>query len=352
MSSAPPSPSPGPTAGSLVDTLQRWRLLSLVDKDLAAKKTKRALERLAGTQDPLPVTSAQVLALIASGKHGTARKTVRTALTHWQTQLQALLDQGDQTLLAELKSTSGPYPLHLLHSLPRHVPGTFLLDDVELHFPDGPSAASAHEEIYKKLMYDFRCDHPPRIIDGGANIGLAALFLKSRHPTARITCFEADPTVATYLKKNLAAAKLTDVEVIESALWDTDTTLEFSSEGSDAGRIGSSPAGTATRHVPAIRLSPYLNEAVDLLKLDIEGAELAVLREASAQLTNVQRLFVEYHSFEGQPQGLPELLAIIQAAGFRIALTVSDVLSPRPFLGLGSSLGMDMRVNVFGIRNP
>ena len=202
-------------------------------------------------------------------------------------------------------------------------------------------------------MYEFRCDHPARIIDGGANIGLATLFLKGRHPQARVTCFEADEGVAAYLRKNLAAANINDVEIVAAALWETDGHIEFSGEGSDAGRAckpdGDGETGARVR-VPAVRLSPYLNEQIDFLKLDIEGAELAVLRECATALKNVQRIFVEYHSFEHQKQDLAEVLSILRDAGFRVAVTVSDVLSPRPLLEIGSSLGMDMRLNLFGVR--
>lgn len=322
-----------------------------MEKDLASGKAKRALERLGSTTDSIPASTAEVRALIAVGKHGAARKAVRTALQHWEDQLQNLLDASDRGLISEALREGRAVPLHLLGSLPRHVPGKFMIDDIEVSFPDGPSAGSAHDEIYKKRMYDFPCDHAPRVIDGGANIGLAALFIKSRHPAARVTCFEADPEVAVYLKKNLAAAKISDVEVIEAALWETSTMLEFSSEGSDAGRIGSAPVEAKTRQVTGVRLSPYLAEPVDFLKLDIEGAELPVLRECAPQLRNVQRLFVEYHSFAGQPQGLAELMAILENAGFRIMVTMSDQLSPRPLLELGCNLGMDMRLNIFGIRN-
>ncbi|MCB1209982.1 MAG: FkbM family methyltransferase, partial [Verrucomicrobiales bacterium] len=216
--------------------------------------------------------------------------------------------------------------------------------------PDGPAAFSAHQEIFAKRMYEIPAMESPRILDGGANIGLAAIFFCQKYPGARVTCFEADPDVAVYLRKNLAAAGAETVEVVEAALWSEDGSLTFSGEGSDAGRVGESGAGK-TQQVRAVRLSPFLNERIDLLKLDIEGAEMAVLRECQNALGQVQRIFVEYHSFEGQSQCLDELLAILRVAGFRLAVTVSDALTQRPFIEPGLSLGMDMRLNVFGFRD-
>ena len=87
-----------------------------------------------------------------------------------------------------------------------------------------------------------------------------------------------------------------------------------------------------------------------MLKLDIEGAERVVLREAAPHLHRVQRLFVEYHSYAGQTQDLPELLVLLRDAGFRISLLMPDAISPRPFEEVRTSVGMDLRVNVFGTR--
>jgi FkbM family methyltransferase len=230
--------------------------------------------------------------------------------------------------------------------MPRHVAGAFEVEGVKVVFPDGPSAGSAYQEIFVKRMYEIPAVESPRMIDGGANIGLAGVFFKRRYPKARVTCFEADPAVAGYLKRNLESAGAGDFEVVEAALWGEETVLRFAAEGSDAGRVGAEGG----MEVPAVRLSPYLNEPVDLLKLDIEGAELEVLRECRESLGQVKHLFVEYHSFEGQPQRLDELLGILKAAGFRVTITVSDTLTWRPFLEKGASLGMDMRLNVFGVR--
>jgi hypothetical protein len=55
-----------------------------------------------------------------------------------------------------------------------------------------------------------------------------------------------------------------------------------------------------------VRLKEYLDRAgrVDLLKMDIEGAEADVLEDCRGSLGGVQHLFVEYHAYTGQPQRL------------------------------------------------
>jgi len=102
--------------------------------------------------------------------------------------------------------------------------------------------------------------------------------------------------------------------------------------------------------VRAVRLRSYLaNEPVDLLKIDIEGAETLVLEDCADLLPNVERLFVEYHSFEGRPQTLHQLLAVLSNAGFRVYVAAVDG-STQSFVRQARYLGMDMQLNVFATR--
>ncbi len=54
--------------------------------------------------------------------------------------------------------------------------------------------------------------------------------------------------------------------------------------------------------VRTVRLADYLiGDRIDLLKIDIEGAEVPVLEDCAARLDWVDRVFVEYHSFTDLP---------------------------------------------------
>jgi hypothetical protein len=103
--------------------------------------------------------------------------------------------------------------------------------------------------------------------------------------------------------------------------------------------------------VETARLSRYLTRPIDLLKLDIEGAETDVLQEAADQLANVRNLFVEYHSFVGKPQRLEELLGIMRRADFRVYIH-SPQIYDSPFRRRIIYQGMDLQLNIFGYREP
>jgi FkbM family methyltransferase len=350
-----PEPRP-PALPSWAGSLRGWYAGAKAERLLRRGEPKRALAVIErhGLSDP----ALRVRALLGAGRPGAARRELKAAANDLGSQLGREVEAAEAAALdALLASGSEPLvPRRLLGRMPRYLPGQFEARGVRLAFPDGPSADSAYREIFERRAYEIPPAPAPRIIDGGANIGLAALYFFWEYPGARITCFEAAPEICRYLRRNLESAGASGTEVVEAALWETDGRIQFTADGSDAGRVAATGEPVPGRGrdrpttVAAVRLSPYLSEPVDLLKLDIEGAELAVLRECQDALDQVSRVFVEYHSFENQPQVLDEILAILRRAGFRLAVTVTDQLSPRPFVQPGSNLGMDMRLNLYGSR--
>ncbi|HEX5104363.1 MAG TPA: FkbM family methyltransferase [Pirellulaceae bacterium] len=240
--------------------------------------------------------------------------------------------------------------LKRIKRLPRYRPFRTRLLGPWLQGVDGPSFYYAFREIFEKRNYEFTCTSAaPRIIDGGANIGLSVLFFKQLFPAARIVAFEPDATVFAALAENVLSFDLHDVELVNQALWVRDQRLTFYSEGADAGRLRCAHERGVSVQVQACRLRDYLAEPLDMLKLDIEGAEVDVLLDCADRLDGVQSLYVEYHSFAGQPQRLDELLAILRNAGFRIQIH-TQFASHRPLVSRATTLGMDFQADVCAYR--
>jgi FkbM family methyltransferase len=207
------------------------------------------------------------------------------------------------------------------------------------------SLAAQYRDIFCKQIYRFDTARPdPRILDVGANIGLATLYWKRRFPQARITAFEPDPTLVDILAGNLAAAAIDDVEVISAAAWTTEGTLTFQRQGAGGGRLGPSDDTVEAR-----RLLDVLDTPIDLLKMDIEGAEVEVLSDCAPALSNVARLFVEFHSFIDAPQRFDELITILGSSGYRM-LVQTEACPPQPFAQIATGNDMDMQLNVFAYR--
>lgn len=208
--------------------------------------------------------------------------------------------------------------------VPRHTRGRIRLLDLDIDYADALSTVPQWDDLFVRRSLRFTpANGAPRILDCGANIGLATLWLKRAFPAARITAFEADPVVADILSHNLQANRLSDVEVVRAAVWSSTGTLRFRSEGSDSGSVDALAADApgAIVEVPSVRLRDWLErEPIDLLKIDIEGAELEVLRDTADRMGQVRALQVEVHDFDVAERRLPACLDLLARAGFTYTL--------------------------------
>lgn len=199
-------------------------------------------------------------------------------------------------------------------------PGTVVFEGFTIHYTDEASLRTACKDIFGQRIYHFEsASARPLIIDGGAHVGMAAMYWKRVMPAARIVCFEPDSGIAALLRKNIAANGLAGVEVIEAGLAAAAGEAAFRGDGSDGGRILTEAAGEEKRRVPTARLSDHVREPVELLKLNIEGQEWPVLcdLEQTGRLGLVQRIILEYHGWPGGGQRLGDILNLLDRAGYR-----------------------------------
>ncbi|MGE3333110.1 MAG: FkbM family methyltransferase [Rhodospirillaceae bacterium] len=206
-----------------------------------------------------------------------------------------------------------------LASWPRRKPGMFMVGTRVIHYADFHSFYHQTRQIFGQRLYNFRTENPaPMILDCGAHIGLASLFFKDRFPAARITAFEADAALAETCRENFASFSLPDIEVIAAAVWTHDNGVSFAQSSDDAGHVTENQQDAVK--VPSVRLRSYLNTPVDLLKLDVEGAEFALIEDCGETLKNARNIVMEVHAMDGGPVKIGRMLAQLEELGFRYVL--------------------------------
>ncbi len=238
-----------------------------------------------------------------------------------------------------------------LKELPRYTAAELEIFGKKIKIPDFASFRSASNEIFNREIYKFRTEtEKPYIIDCGANIGLSIIYFKKTYPNAEIIGLEPDKEIFKLLKSNVNSFGYNDVRLLEKAVWDKESEEDFFSEGADGGRLSKKEESKKFIRVGTVRLRKYLEKPVDFLKIDIEGAEVAVIRDCADLLPKVKNLFVEYHSFCNDEQELDILLNILNKAGFRYYIRNGGVLSQNPFFEKRDYAGMDMQLNIFACR--
>ena len=240
--------------------------------------------------------------------------------------------------------------LKRLRRLPRFHPDSTRLPGSPVKFADAKSFLFMYREIFEQQIYRFNTPElRPVILDCGANIGLSVLYFKKLFPESRITAFEPDPAIFALLEENIRGADCQNVVLKQQAVWKSNTDLEFMADGADGGRVVATDQAKPRQRVAAVRLRDFLDQRVDFLKMDIEGAETDVLLDCADSLQRVSHLFVEYHSFVDRPQTLPAVVDVLANAGFRLHIH-PPVTSPQPFHHRDVHLGMDMQLNIFAFR--
>lgn len=154
--------------------------------------------------------------------------------------------------------------------------------------------------IFYNELFKVSCDLGinPTIIDGGANIGGTSLYYASKFPNAVIFAFEPSESNAALLRKN--AAGIRNIKIEQKALWDESKNLTFNV--SECSRYHSafkrSECGGVVE-VRAVCLRDWIEEnklsKIDVLKLNVEGAELKAIRGLGDKIAEVRVIVGEFH---------------------------------------------------------
>lgn len=144
------------------------------------------------------------------------------------------------------------------------------------------------------------------IMDLGANCGFSSAYFLSRYPQARLVSVEPDSGNFAMLTRN---TKPYDDRILrlEGAVWSENTRLNFdedtTGQGVEWGRQTRPAEDVATAGVQAWDVPTLMSMAgfgeVDILKIDIEGAEAAVFSAPDLSwLDRVKNIVIEIHGAE------------------------------------------------------
>jgi FkbM family methyltransferase len=155
------------------------------------------------------------------------------------------------------------------------------------------------DDEYAPLQY---ISSPRFIVDLGANVGFASAYFLSCFSSAKLLAVEPDPSNVAACRRNLEPFG-DRAKVIQGAAWSECTALRFASpprRGHEWGNRVVKAADATARAVQAWDLPTLIENAgvdsIDLLKIDIEGAEAEVFSRGPLEwLRKVRNLCIELH---------------------------------------------------------
>jgi len=148
-------------------------------------------------------------------------------------------------------------------------------------------------------------ERPPKvIIDAGANIGLASVLFANRYPDAKIIAIEPENSNFELLKQNVAPYP--NIIPLHAALWHKNEKINLIDPGlgkwgfiTEANTSSGSLPGQICHTVMAMTLEKIMTDhnlsKINILKIDIEGAEKEVFSDTSAWIEKIDSLIIELH---------------------------------------------------------
>ena len=167
------------------------------------------------------------------------------------------------------------------------------------------SDVHAYKQVFLNMEYDFYVERPPKIIvDAGANAGLVSIYFANKYMRAKIISIEPERGNFEVLKKN--TAPYSNIIPVQAALWDANQMIDvidlglgkwgFVTESESSKRPLTGSICHSVRGMTINRIMENFNLAkIDILKVDIEGAEKEVFCDSSAWIDKVDCLIVELH---------------------------------------------------------
>ncbi len=164
------------------------------------------------------------------------------------------------------------------------------------------SDLSTYHQIFISSAYEIQLRAAPSlIIDGGGNVGFAAIYFTNRYPHAKVLTLEPEAANFDLLVENVRPYP--SIVPLRAALWKENVDVEITDPGHGhwGYRVGQKPsaADRMKGNVCGITINKLLRdygvESVDILKLDIEGAEKAVFEDPSGWISKVGVIIIELH---------------------------------------------------------
>ncbi|MBI3597183.1 MAG: FkbM family methyltransferase [Nitrospirae bacterium] len=223
--------------------------------------------------------------------------------------------------------------IHLLRKIGLQIPTasdwTIRLKGLEIHFDPNLAELITYREIFVSRVYqrlpEFRPTGTAVVFDVGANIGFYTLQVAGSLAGGTIYAFEPNPDAYSKLMRNVEANRVgnVDIHLLPYAVGSKQGRVWLQrAERTGLGRVEESAAkkGESRVEVEMVTLDGMVEKhsvtRIDLMKIDVEGHEEAVLAGGERALGMTRRIVMEYHG----PEILDRVRKFLSDRGFKEVL--------------------------------
>lgn len=193
-------------------------------------------------------------------------------------------------------------------------------------------------EIFIHNVYETKLsEKTPTIVDCGANIGLSILYFKKVFPYSKILAFEPDPRTFQLLEQNIKNNKLKDIQLFNNAVSEKKEKLTLYSfndfEGGPGNTIDAKYISFKNKkefEVEALPISALNLEKIDILKIDVEGAEGFIFKDLvkNKVLEKVKVLHLEYHyNYESDQNNFSYIIQSLEQFKFNYMINPDTLIN-------------------------
>lgn len=205
---------------------------------------------------------------------------------------------------------------------------------------------------FQKFINSSQKKEAVHILDCGSHIGLSILYFKNLFKNAIIKGFEPDNQNYELLNKNIQEWGFKGVSIEKAAVWTINGEVNFNQGSGMSSQINENETITTSQPTKCIRLKDCINEEIDFLKMDIEGAEYSVLMDAEAKLGMIKNIFIEYHGKFSENNKLVEILQLLERCGFQYYIKEAIENYKTPFYREEFNVAFEVQLNIFAFQKP
>ena len=192
-----------------------------------------------------------------------------------------------------------------------------------------PTLHSGTLDALSDQVTEFWCPQVPLhegdvVIDIGAGVGDHVLVFSRRvGSTGKVIAIEAHPQTAGCLELTVTANRLANTHVFNEAAWNKSEFLHMSDTTAHEGNaVGGGRVGVRARPVDEM-LAPLNLARIDLIKMNVEGAELQALEGMPDALSRAAAIVVSCHDFlattpEDSRRTKARVIPFLEARGFTV----------------------------------